>query len=176
MMKLGLAVTVAVLTWSVAAVAGYQTCGGTPVPSSTRTCPDGAIPMYHAGQVQAQNPGVQPRSPSAPSNPAAIEDLLGVWHTAVPGGAWQSPSSVPGYNLLHVSPGVRSGDLTIDPSGKFVWNSYGGKVGRWEPGDADYPIVLVDTTEHRRWRVGPDRRHPGKIFIWDGTFTYTGNR
>lgn len=32
------------------AQAGYNTCGNTLYPSSTRTCPDGSIAMYHSGE------------------------------------------------------------------------------------------------------------------------------
>jgi hypothetical protein len=71
---------------------------------------------------------------------------------------------------------VKVGDLTIDSGGYWAWNSWGGKTGRWEQGDADYPIVLIDTAEGRRWKVGPDRRHSGQIYVFDGFYSYSGKR
>lgn len=104
-----------------------------------------------------------------------IDQLFGVWHTKIPGGVWQSPGQVPGYDVLHIAPGVQSGDLTIDPSGNYVWNSYGGKAGKWEQGNAAYPIVLIDTVEKKKWRVGFNKREGG-IYIWDGYVYYKGTR
>ena len=168
---LALAATLSVGT----AEAGHQTCGSQIVPESLRRCPDGSPPMFHADTVNPAPPAA--KTPQQQQGPVAeAASLFGVWHTGVSGGVWQTPSAVPGWDTLHVAPGVRAGDLTITPNGRFVWNAYGGKAGRWVPGDAEYPIVLVDDAEHRRWKVGPDRRHPGKIFIWDGTFTYVGSR
>ncbi|HLO75396.1 MAG TPA: hypothetical protein VK196_02945 [Magnetospirillum sp.] len=175
--RIALSVLLAALAPAVA-LAGHQTCGGKVVGNSVRTCPDGSLPMYQADTITPVAPASeQPRQKT--ERRATKQDagaLMGVWHTGVSGGVWQTPSAVPGYNTLHVSPGVRAGDLTIDPSGRYVWNSYGGKTGRWEPGDSEYPIVLIDTAEHRRWKVGPDQRHPGRIFIWDGVYTYVGSR
>ena len=174
------AALVAALTIACApAWAGSQTCNGHPVPNEMRKCPDGSIPMYHADIIQPHPPAGQPSRPSAQQpqqHPADPRSLLGVWHTAVPGGVWQTPSAVPGYDMLHVAPGVRSGDLTISPNGRYVWNSYGGKTGQWVAGDAKYPVVLIDTVERKRWRVGPDRRSPGRIYIWDGFISYVGTR
>lgn len=105
-----------------------------------------------------------------------LSGLFGIWHTKVPGGVWQSPSQVPGYDVLHIAPGVLSGDLTISPNGHYAWNSYGGKTGRWEKGNSkDYPIVLIDTVENKKWRIGFNKRGKG-IFIWDGFVHYTGTR
>ncbi|MNY04263.1 hypothetical protein D3C86_1369300 [compost metagenome] len=101
-----------------------------------------------------------------------------VWHTRVPGAVWQSPSDVPGYETLHIAPGVQAGDLTISPNGRYVWNSYGGKVGQWVRGDANYPIVLIDTVENKKWKVGYDPKHTGgrDIVIWDGYIWYDGKK
>ena len=107
------------------------------------------------------------------------EALFGRWRTRLPGAVWQAPSPVPGYDVLHVTTGARAGDLLIRPDGTYVWQSYGGKSGRWERGDAEYPVVLVDAAEGKRWRVGLDpRRENGReLIIWDGgSFAYEGQR
>lgn len=109
---------------------------------------------------------------------ATSNSLLGAWKTVVPGGVWTSPSSIPGWETLHVSPGAIAGILVIYPNGTYVWNAYGGKKGNWKAQSrSDYPIVLEDKTENRMWNVGLDKRHPGKIWIWDGkAFNYQGTR
>ena len=114
------------------AMAGYQTCGARVVASSVTRCPDGGLPMFHAGAV---TPDRSAQAGSAQAGSARASDLFGVWHTAVGGGVWTSPSAVPGYQQLHVSPGLRSGDLTIDSGGRWVWNSWGGKTGTWRAGE-----------------------------------------
>ncbi|HTH15207.1 MAG TPA: hypothetical protein VL974_01030 [Magnetospirillum sp.] len=174
-MKLfGAALAAAMAIASVPAWAGTQTCNGRVVPPDARKCPDGSIPMYHADIITPNQPARPQNQPQQPA--AGAQSLFGVWHTAVPGGVWQTPSAVPGWDTLHIAPGVRSGDLTIAPNGRYVWNSYGGKSGRWEMGDGEYPIVLIDQVEHKRWRVGPDRRSNGRIYIWDGFVSYVGTR
>ncbi len=107
-----------------------------------------------------------------------IEQLFGVWHTRIPGAVWQSPSEVSGYDKLHVSAGALAGDLIINKNGTYKWNTYGGKSGRWEKGDSDYPLVLVDNSEHKKWRVGFDNKHTGgrDIIIWDGYVWYDGKK
>ena len=109
---------------------------------------------------------------------SAPASLFRVWHTSVPGGVWTSPSSVPGYDRLNISPGVKSGDLTISSNGYYTWNSYGGKAGRWVPGDKAYPIVLIDSVEKKKWKVGFDPKHTGgrDIVIWDGFVYYDGRK
>ena len=107
-----------------------------------------------------------------------IEQLFGVWHTRIPGAVWESPSNVSGYNQLHVSSGARAGDLVINKNGTYKWNTYGGKSGRWEKGDSEYPLVLVDNAEHKKWKVGFDSKHTGgrDIIIWDGYVWYDGKK
>lgn len=140
------------------------------------------IQPYHAQEIQpyrAQE--IEPARPAAPqhgplgqaASRKAVAALLGAWRSSVPGAAWTSPSAIPGWDTLHVSPGALAGLLVIYPNGTYVWNSYGGKKGRWmASNDADYPIVLDDTVEHRQWRVGADPRHRGQIFIYDGNAIY----
>lgn len=79
---------------------------------------------------------------------------------------------------MEIFPGAAAGDLLIRPDGSYAWASYGGKVGRWVAGDSDYPLVLIDTVERKRWKVGLDERGGGRrIYIWDGdAITYNGSR
>ena len=105
--------------------------------------------------------------------PPEAKDILGEWMTSIPGVAYETPSQVDGYNTLNVSPGVRDGALLINPDGTYEWSAYGGKTGAWKAGDADYPVVLIDTVENKEWRVGLDR---GKLVIWDGSIWYEGVR
>lgn len=148
-----------------------------------------SAPAQEVRPVQAQP--VQPRPPApqvrgakapTPAQPAAAarpSALFGRWRTRIPGGVWQSPSPVPGYDVLNVSTGARAGDLIIRPDGTYVWQSYGGKSGRWEPGDAEHPVVLVDTSEGKRWRVrlDPKRENGRELIIWGGgSFNYEGRR
>lgn len=109
----------------------------------------------------------------------AMEELFGAWSTNVAGAVWTSPSDVPGWSTLHVSPGALAGLLVIYPDGRYIWNSYGGKRGKWRAtGDSGYPIQLIDNVEHRLWNVGLDDRHPGHIYINEshGYYYYTGRR
>ena len=125
--------------------------------------------------------GATPRTAEkSKSSPSAndLESLMGVWRTRVPGAVWQTPSGQTGYDNLHVSAGAASGDLIIRKDGSYTWDSYGGKKGKWEKGDADYPIVLLDHSEKKTWRVGFDPKHTGgrEIVIWDGYVWYDGKR
>lgn len=193
------------LLWSIAALvllplaaqAGRQMCGNQEVPASARSCPDGSSPMFIADEIKVPpQPGREPvqapaRKPRARWNeetntvqPAAapgarLAYYFGVWRTSIPGAVWTSPSGYRGLDWLHVSTGVSAGDLIIRPNGTYVWNSYGGKAGRWVDGDdAAYPIVLIDTEENRRWKVGADLRHTGgrDIMVWDGNSIYYDGR
>lgn len=109
---------------------------------------------------------------------AAVEQLIGVWQTRVPGAVWQAPSEVAGRDRLRVSAGANGGDLAISPDGRYAWNAYGGKIGVWVRGDTDYPVVLIDAAEGKRWKVGYDPRHTGgrDIVVWDGAVAYDGRR
>lgn len=176
----------------VVAWAGTYTCAGVVVPESTRTCPDGTIPMYQATVIQPAprpvqpvpyptQPTATPSTPTPPPAPAAVDvrAFFGVWHTNVPGAVWTTTSNQTGYDRLHVSAGVAAGSLVIKANGTYTWASYGGKSGKWEQGGADSPIVLIDTVEKRRWQISFDRQHPdGKhIYIWDGNaYYYSGQR
>jgi hypothetical protein len=181
------------LSIPLAAMAGRQLCGKTEVPANLRTCPDGSSPMFVADEIKPYappQPMVRPKQPSRPmpatpeerpqSNAAAnLNYYFGVWRTNIPGAVWTSPSGYQGREWLHVSAGAAAGDLIIKPDGTYVWASYGGKRGRWIAGDAEYPIVLIDTSENRKWRVGADAKHTGgrDIMIWDGnSFYYNGRK
>lgn len=116
------------------------------------------------------------KSPEVSKN--NIESLIGRWHTRIPGAVWQTPSGRDGYDNLHVSSGLKSGDLVIYSNGTYIWNSYGGKKGNWVKGDSEYPIVLIDKSENKKWRVGYDSKHTGgrDIIIWEGNYWYEGRR
>lgn len=175
------------------AMAGYQ-CGKQAVSSSTRSCPDGSIPMFVADEVKPYSPPQPVYESGRRSNEAERQlpkndkqqasDLsspgyyFGVWHTNVPGSVWTTASEVRGYDRLHAKPGALAGDLVIKPNGTYTWNAYGGKSGRWVTGDADSPIILIDTAENRRWGVMPDKSAGGReIYLYDGSsFSYRGRR
>ena len=107
-----------------------------------------------------------------------VEYLIDTWHTRIPGAVWQTPSGRDGYDNLHVSSGLKSGDLIIKANGTYIWNSYGGKKGNWVKGDSEYPIVLIDKSENKKWKVGYDSKHTGgrDIIIWDGNIWYEGKK
>lgn len=170
------------------AVAGYQ-CGNHLVSGSVRSCPDGSIPMFVADEIKPYTPPQPAYEPIRPPGrddsprqpPSTLADTsyyFGVWHTNVPGAVWTTSSEVPGYDRIHVKPGALAGDLVINPNGTYAWNSYGGKSGRWVRGDAESPIVLIDTAENRRWSVLPDKTTGGReIYLYDGnSFSYRGRR
>lgn len=140
-------------------------------------------PAREAVQAPPRRPRGQRNNEASSARPAAsaaahLDYYFGVWRTAIPGAVWTSPSGYRGVEWLHVSTGVSAGDLIIRPNGTYVWNSYGGKAGRWVDGDAEYPIVLIDTVENRRWKVGADPRHTGgrDIMVWDGNSIYYDGR
>ena len=171
-----------------------QMCGGQRVADNVRSCPDGGIPMFVADEVKPYTPpdlhtaptmapGSQRQSRPAQAgqsgNAASPDYYFGVWRARIPGAVWSSPSGYQGYDWLHVRAGVSAGDLIIRPDGTYVWNSYGGKAGRWMRGDAGHPVVLIDTVENRQWRVGagPGRTGGREIIVWDGSsFHYDGRR
>ena len=101
-----------------------------------------------------------------------IENLIGTWHTKIPGAVWETPNGRDGYNTLHVSAGLKAGDLVIKKDGTYKWNAYGGKSGKWVKGDSEYPLVLIDNKEKKNWKVGYDSKHTGgrDIIIWDGNY------
>ncbi len=190
------------------AVAGRALCGNQEVPRTTRRCPDGGLPVFVADEIKpytstgvkpyssdqvkpyqsqpVQNGSAgrhddrQPASKTAPGDAGSAElnSYFGVWRTRIPGAVWTSPSGYQGYDWLHVSAGVSVGDLIIRPDGTYIWNSYGGKKGKWVRGDESYPIVLIDATENRKWKVAVDPRHTGgrDIVIWDGNYYYYDGR
>lgn len=175
---------------SLNAAAG-QMCGNQRVADNVRSCPNGDIPMFVADEVKPYTPP-QPAVEHRPerqgqasnANPSGADAsspdyFFGVWRTRIPGAVWTSPSGYQGYDWLHVRAGVSAGDLIIKPNGTYVWNSYGGKAGRWVRGDSAYPIVLIDTVENRQWRVGADPKRIGgrDIIVWDGnSFYYDGRK
>lgn len=161
---------------SMQATAGHQECNHHPVADSVRSCPDGSIPMYVAGDLPRPAQAASGTHASATATP---DGLYGVWRTRVGGAVWTSPTGYDGTAWLHVGMGVAVGDLIIRPDHTYLWNAWGGKRGRWVQGDADYPVVLIDTAEDRRWRVGFDPHHTGgrDIVVWDGQYySYDGRR
>lgn len=145
-----------------------------------------AIEMFHAEEVKPwQPPSAQPVPPPRPipqpaparrQGSSGAAALLGVWQTNIPGVAYTTPSSQPGYDILHVSSGAAAGLLRLDANGSYSWNSYGGKRGKWvQTGDAEYPIEIIDTVENKRWRVGLDPKS-SELIVWSGSFWYRGRR
>lgn len=131
-------------------------------------------PPAASGPAQGAHPAAEARPPAREE--ADLSYFFRVWRTRIPGAVWQSPSATPGWDVLHVSAGAQAGDLTIFPDGRYVWNSYGGKKGRWvREGGA---IVLVDTVEGKRWSVrrDPDRQGGRDIVVWDGSVWYDGRK
>jgi hypothetical protein len=161
--------------------AGQQICGDRLVPETVRVCPDGALPVFAADEVKPTRSHDRiGRDRERPDREASsIDYFLGVWRTRVPGAAWSSPTGYAGYDWQHARTGLHAGDLIIKPDGTFVWNAHGGTSGRWEHGDREYPVVLVDTAENRRWRIAADPRHTGgrDIVVLDGdALSYDGRR
>ena len=136
------------------------------------------IEVYKAKTVEAYKSQNQLKEQASAPAKEDVSALFGAWQTVVPGGVWTSPSAIPGWETLHVGTGALAGLLVIYADGTYVWNAYGGKKGRWiTPGRSGYPIALEDKVERRMWNVGLDKRHPGKIWIWDGkAFNYQGTR
>jgi hypothetical protein len=143
------------------------------------------IKPYRADEVKPYQPAeVKPAAPAREASgrsarqasPGATE-LLGAWQSSVSGAVWTSPSSFPGFESLHISPGALAGLLVIYTDGSYIWNSYGGKKGRWTRSDrSDYPLVLEDTVENKRWLIGLDQRTQ-RLTIWDGNaISYTAKR
>lgn len=167
------------LAWPLLVQAGQQTCNGIVVSNDLRRCSDGGIPVYSSEPIAKPAPPATPAPRPALAAAAGLNYFFGVWRTSIPGAVWASPSGYPGQSWLHVSAGLAVGDLIIKPDGSYLWNSYGGKKGRWEHGDAEYPLVLIDTMERRRWKVGVDPKRTGgrDIVIWDGNaYYYDGRR
>ncbi len=167
------------------AVAGHQVCGNQEVAANVRKCSDGSIPRYIADEVQrrpseheVKKHGSLTQDNTPVPNASDLSYYFRVWRTNIPGGVWTSPSEHSGYDKLHISPGMATGDLLIKSDGTYIWNAYGGKKGSWVQGDAEYPIVLIDTVENRRWRVSIDPKHLGgrDIIVWDGKSIYYNGR
>lgn len=149
----------------------------------------GAIEVFKAQEVEVYRGDANAdssRNPfAAPSNdrqarpspqPAAqnASQLFGVWQTNIPGAVYTVPSGVAGYDRLIVSSGAAAGLFRLNPDGTYVWNSYGGKRGKWErSNDPEYPVEIIDTVENRRWKVGFDARAQ-VLRIWSGSFWYEG--
>jgi hypothetical protein len=147
-----------------------------------------AIEVYQAHEIKPYKAtGIQPDhaqgrpTQDAPARHAAAgcNSLVGAWQTNVPGAVYITPGSSRYYNVLHVSAGGPKGFLRIKANGTYTWNTYGGKQGRWlRSDDPEYPLILVDNAEHKRWKVGCDAKHTGgrEIVIWDGYINYDGRR
>lgn len=178
-----LLVTALTLIAGDAAAGGYRCLGGARLLPDGH-CSDGSIAIYEATPLTPERPADRSPSPPGPDRrvaprPASLASLYGAWSTAVPGAVWQSPSAIPGWSTLHISPGALAGLLVIYPDGRYVWNAYGGKRGQWRrSGDPEFPILLDDRAERRIWRVGPNIRQAGRIYIVEsnGYFYYEGRR
>jgi hypothetical protein len=167
-----------------ASAGSYRCLGGARLLPNGR-CSDGSIAIYEAAPMTPERPTGR-RLPPAPGPDrrvapptATLASLYGAWSTSVGGAVWSSPSAIPGWSTLHVSPGALAGLLVIYPDGRYVWNAYGGKRGTWRnSGDPEYPILLEDRAERRTWKVGPNLRQPGRIYIVEGNgyFHYEGRR
>ena len=163
-------------------VAGQQYCGDTLVAEQVSRCEDGSIPIYKADTIKLNKPAQTiPTKPDNPVKPQATDasSFMGVWRTNVPGAVWESPSGYEGYNWLNVGVGRATGDLIIKPDHTYIWQAYGGKTGQWEQGTSDYPVILIDTVENRRWQLSYDPYRTGgrEITVWDGNaYYYDGRR
>ena len=163
------------LAFPLSTLAGGYYCGNQRVSDHVDYCPDGNLPMFRA----VDNPDVP--YPRHNNRPIELSYFFRVWRTSIPGAVWTSPSGYDGYDILHIRAGVSVGDLIIKPDGTYIWNSYGGKTGRWfennDPGTPEYSIVLIDTVENKQWKVGADPTHylGRDIMLWDGgSFNYMG--
>jgi hypothetical protein len=156
--------SLAILPAELSAASYY--CGNQP--TTARTCPDGSIPIFRADELQA---APKPARPDAAG-------LIGRWRTNVPASVISRESTFDGRRWTEIFPGAAAGDLLIRADGTYAWASYGGKVGRWVRGNPDWPIVLIDTVENRRWQVAFDDRSDGRrIYVWDGnSIYYQGSR
>lgn len=138
--------------------------------------PAPAIEMYQAHEIQPYHA----HELEAPQKKAgSCASLIGTWQTNVPGAVYIIPGSSRYYDVLHVSAGGPKGLLRIHANGRYTWNTYGGKRGRWlRSNDPAYPVVLVDNAEHKKWKVGCDPKHTGgrDIVIWDDYVNYDGRR
>jgi len=162
------------LAGSSPALAQSQSCGGEQVAEDVVRCPDGSIPAFSFGAAPAPEDadaaGLKQR---AETNAAFTGTAFGVWHTNRPGIAYQTTSDVPGYTALNILPGVRPGDLTIDPNGSFVWNTTRGMSGKWVAGDKLAPVVLLDVVDGKKWHIQIFDDH---IEIYDGKNGFAGRR
>lgn len=133
-------------------------------------CSDGTIAVYR---------GNQPVSPSRQEVVQPRGSLMGAWSTEVPGAVWTTASVFPGWRTLHIAPGALAGLLVIYPNHRYVWNAYGGKKGAWSSSsDPEYPILLDDKAEGRKWKVGFNTHQPNAIYIVEsnGYYWYEGRR
>lgn len=150
-----------------AARADYYLCGDIAYAKRPGECPGGGIPRYRPGTL----PELEAQKPAATRE--QISTLLGKWKTKIPGAAWTTPSSRPGYDVLHAGPGATGGYLMLSGDGRYAWGAEGGKEGRWRPGKADCPIELMDGPD-RIWKVcSEDGR---EVAVGDGRYTYYGTR
>lgn len=141
-------------------------------------CSDGTIAVYRGPSPQAQPSDNASRIPRKQVR-VELQGLLGKWSTDVPGAVWTTPSVFPGWQTLNVAPGALSGLLVIYPDGRYVWNAYGGKRSTWvRSGDPEYPILLLDPAEGRKWKVGLNAKRSNSIYIVEsnGYFWYEGRR
>lgn len=132
-------------------------------------CSDGTIAVYRGANAARPAPPGQLPSPSG---------LFGAWYTSLPGAVWTT-NEIPGWQTLHIAPGAAAGVFVLYQNGTWLWNSYGGKRGRWSAsGDSEYPILLDDRKEGRKWKVGFNTKEAGTIWIVesDGYFWYKGKR
>ncbi len=166
-----------VLTVGAAQAGTYRCEGGARVLPNGK-CSDGSMAIYEATPIAPYRPADR-RSPPDRRGSGDVSIFFGAWSTVVPGAVWQSPSNIPGWDTLHISPGALDGLLVIYPNGRYVWNAYGGKRGSWRAsGNSDYPILLDDRAEHRIWKVGVNDRKANAIYIVEsnGYFYYEGRR
>jgi hypothetical protein len=140
------------------------------------------IKQFKADDIKPWQPPARTTTQAEPTpdakHAAEVRSLLGAWQSSVSGAVWTSPSDIPGWSKLNVSPGALAGLLVIYPDGTYIWNAYGGKRGRWTPTSrSGYSIALEDHVEHKTWFVGPQNIAPDRIYIWDGNaYHYTGRR
>lgn len=114
---------------------------------------------------------------SRPSNPSTkdIRQFLNhTWKLVVPGSSYSYDNYATNTRTTVSSVGALAGHLYLNSNGHYTWTDPidGTMKGVWKnTSNPDWPIVLVNGSEHHIWKLGRSSSSVwggGDIVIWDG--------
>ncbi|MBF0542416.1 MAG: hypothetical protein HQK91_13315 [Nitrospirae bacterium] len=139
------------------------------------------IKPYRAHEAGADNKVELNPQKTQETNTTSLDYAFHSFRLRLPGGTYVTPSSQPGYDILHVSPGaITDSVIQINPNGQYVWNSKWDKKiirGNWKQ-EKTGTITIINGQGNKNWRFQKTNKrtnNDGDIFVDDGYISYVGD-